>query len=218
MPAASKSPPSTVSPPSPEPREDTSSARLLDRALRGDHSARDALFARYLPWLRRWARGRLPRWARGVVDTSDIVQDTLHRTFTRLTGFQPKGDGALRAYLRSAVENRIRDEQRRAARRPAMDALDDGQPLAGDDRSPLDEVIHVDAWDRYRSGLKRLPRRDQRLIVGRLELGYSFQQLAAVDGRGGPDGARMALKRALVRLASEMGDGDAPGRGRPDGR
>lgn len=210
MPAASKSPPSTVSPPSPEPRDDTSSARLLDRAARGDRSARDALFARYLPWLRRWARGRLPRWARGVVDTSDLVQDTLHRTFTRLTGFQPKGDGALRAYLRSAVENRIRDEMRRAARRPVMNDLDGrGQPPAAGGGSALDRVIHDETWDRYRSALKQLPRRDQRLIVGRFELGYSFRQLAEVDGRAGPDGARMALKRALVRLAAEMGDDEA---------
>ena len=208
MPVATSPPPSTESG-TPGSRDDTSSARLLDRALRGDRSARDALFERYLPWLRRWARGRLPRWARGVVDTSDVVQDALHRTVTRLAGFEPKGDTALRAYLRSAVENRIRDEMRQAARRPAMDVLDGGQPLADDERSPLEQAIHEEAWDRYRSALKHLPRRDQRLIVGRLELGHSFRQLAAVDGRAGPDAARMALKRALVRLAAAMGDGEA---------
>ena len=208
MPAVSSLPPSTDSgtPASPD---DPSSVRLLDRAIRGDRSAREALFARYLPWLRRFARGRLPQWARGVVDTSDMVQDALHRTVTRLGGFESRGDGALRAYLRSAVENRIRDEMRRAARRPNIDVLDGGQPLAGNDPSPLAKVIDGEAWDRYRSALKRLPRRDQRLIVGRLELGYSFTQLAAVDGRAGPDGARMALKRALVRLAAEMGADDA---------
>ena len=207
MPAATSSPPSTE-PGTPGSRDDTSSARLLDRAIRGDRSARDALFARYLPWLRRWARGRLPRWTRGVVDTSDVVQDALRRTVTRLSGFDPRGDGALRAYLRNAVENRIRDEMRRAARRPAMDVLDEGQPLAGNDRSLQEKIVHDEAWDRYRSALKHLPRRDQRLIVGRLELGYSFRQLAAIDGRAGADGARMALKRALVRLAAEMGDDD----------
>ena len=42
--------------------------------------------------------------------------------------------------------------------------------------------------------------------IGRLELGYSFRQLAAVDGRASPDTVRMALKRALVRLAAEMGE------------
>lgn len=209
MPAVSKSTPRSGTPGLPEPPDDTSSARLLDRALQGDRSAREALFARYLPWLRRRARGRLPRWARGVVDTSDVVQDALQRTFTRLTSFEPRGEGALRAYLRSAVENRIRDEMRSAARRPVMEGLDDGQPLAGDGRSPLEAVIRDQAWERYRSALKHLPRRDQRLIVGRLELGYSFRQLAAIDGRVGADGARMALKRALVRLAAEMGDDGA---------
>ncbi|MYN66856.1 MAG: sigma-70 family RNA polymerase sigma factor [Acidobacteria bacterium] len=208
MPAVSSPPPSTESG-TPGPPDDTSSVRLLDRAIRGDPLAREALFARYLPWLRRWARGRLPRWTRGVVDTSDVVQDALRRTVTRLGSFEPRGDGALRAYLRNAVENRIRDEMRQVARRPAMDVLDEGQPLAGNERSPLETAIHAEAWDRYRSALKHLPRRDQRLIVGRLELGYSFGQLAAVDGRAGPDGARMALKRALVRLAAAMGDDDA---------
>ena len=205
MPAASKPPP-TASPPPPARRDDTSSVRLLDRALRGDRSARDALFERYLPWLRRWARGRLPRWARGVVDTSDLVQDTLHRTFTRLTSFQPKHDGALRAYLRNAVENRIRDEMRRAVRQPTVDGLPDGRHPAAASRSALDKVILEERWDRYKSALKQLPRRDQRLIVGRFELEYSFRQLAAVDGRASPDAVRMALNRALVRLAAEMGD------------
>ena len=208
MPSATSSSPPSTEPGAPGPRDDTSSVRLLDRAIRGDRSARDALFARYLPWLRRWARGRLPHWARGVADTSDVVQDALHRTVTRLAGFEPQGDTALRAYLRSAVENRIRDQMRQAARRPAMDVLDEQRPLAGKDRSWLDKVTHDEAWDRYRSALKHLPRRDQRLIVGRLELGYTFGQLAAIDGRTGPDGARMALKRALVRLAAQMGDDD----------
>ena len=205
MPVASP-PPESRGPGVPGSPDDTSSARLLDRAIRGDRSAREALFARYLPWLRRWARGRLPHWARGLADTSDVVQDALHRTVTRLGGFEPRGEGALRAYLRSAVENRIRDEMRRAVRRPAMDVLDEGQPVAGNDRSLQERIIHDEAWDRYRSALKHLPRRDQRLIVGRLEMGYSFQQLAAIDGKGGPDAARMALKRALVRLAAQMGD------------
>ena len=208
MPAAPSSPP-TTEPGSPDSRDETSSARLLDRAIRGDRSAREALFARYLPWLRRWARGRLPRWTRGVIDTSDVVQDALHRTVTRLTGFEPKGDTALRAYLRSTVENRIRDEMRRVARRPAMDVLEEGQPLAGNDRCPQERIIHEETWDRYQSALKRLSRRDQRLIVGRLELGYSFRQLAAIDGRAGPDGTRMALKRGLARLAAEMGADNA---------
>ncbi len=197
-----------------------SSARLLERAVRGDRSAIDELFARYLPRLRRWTRGRLPRWARGVVDTSDLVQDTLLHAFTRITVFEPKGDGALRAYLRhlrQAVENRIRDELRRVARRPAVDSLDGDTQVPGGGPSPLDRAMDNQTWARYLSALKRLSPRERRLIVGRAELGYSFTQLAYIDGRASPDAARMALKRALVHLASEMGDDDVPGSGRRDG-
>lgn len=194
-----------------------SSARLLERAVRGDRSAVDELFARFLPRLRRWTRGRLPRWARDVVDTSDLVQDTLLHAFTRITAFEPKGEGALRAYLRQAVENRIRDELRRVARRPAVHNLDVDIQLPGGERSPLDHAIDEQTWSRYLSALKRLTPRERRLIVGRAELGYSFTQLAHIDARASPDAARMALKRALVRLASEMGDDDASSRGKPNG-
>ena len=167
--------------------------------------------------MRRWARGRLPRWARGVIDTSDLVQDTLLHAFTRITAFEPRGDGALRAYLRQAVENRIRDELRRVARRPAVDNLDTDNQVPGGGPSPLDRAIDDQTWARYLSALKRLTPRERRLVVGRAELGYSFAQLAYIDGRASPDAARMALKRALVRLASEMGDGDGSARGRRDG-
>ena len=201
----------------PDPCQPPSSARLLERAVRGDRSAIDELFTRFLPRLRRWARGRLPRWARGVVDTSDLVQDTLLHAFTRITVFEPKGDGALRAYLRQAVENRIRDELRRFARRPAADNLDDDIQLPGRERSPLDLAIDDQTWARYRSALKRLTARERRLIVGRAEMGYSFTQLAHMDGRASADAARKALKRALVRLAGEMGDDHVTANGTHDG-
>ena len=90
-----------------------SSLDLLERARAGDASALDALMARHLPRLRRWASGRLPRWARDVADTQDLVQDTLLQTFKRIDRFEPRGEGALQAYLRQGVLNRIRDEYRR---------------------------------------------------------------------------------------------------------
>ena len=67
--------------------------------------------------MKEWARDRLPQQVRGAIDTSDLVQDTLQQTFARLGGFEARQASALRTYLRRAVENRIRDELRRAARR-----------------------------------------------------------------------------------------------------
>src|SRR3954468_19823323 len=46
---------------------------LVERAKSGDGDALNQLFARYLPSLRRWASGRLPRWSRDLMDTDDLV-------------------------------------------------------------------------------------------------------------------------------------------------
>ncbi len=187
-------------------RASTSSLRLLLRARRGDRAAREALAARYFPWLRRWARGRLPYWARDGVDTSDVVQDTLLQTFKRIAYFEPRRDGAFRAYLRLAVDNRIRDEMRRVVRRPKVDPSETTDLLVDAGPSPLQQLITDETWARYLQGLQRLTPRERRLIVGRAEMGYSYKQLALIDGRTGPDAARMALRRALVRLSAEMPD------------
>src|SRR5262245_35884429 len=80
-----------------------STFELIDRARHGDQAALDRLFARHLGPLQRWATGRLPRWARGLTDTDDLVQETLLRTFKRMEAFEPRRVGALQAYLRQAV-------------------------------------------------------------------------------------------------------------------
>src|SRR4051812_23968454 len=88
---------------SPDPASQTeleSSLDLLARARAGDRQALDVLMARYLPRLRRWASGRLPRWARDLADTQDLVQDTLLQTFKRIETFEARHEGALQAYLR----------------------------------------------------------------------------------------------------------------------
>ena len=101
-----------------------STIRLVERAQAGDEEALNLLMARHVRPLKRWASGRLPRWARDSADTDDLVQDTLLQTFKRIQDFEPRGAGALQVYLRQAVLNRIKDELRRKSRRPAMPELD----------------------------------------------------------------------------------------------
>jgi len=160
------------------------------------------LFARHLKPLQRWARGRLPGWARDLADTDDLVQDTLVQTFKRIEGFEPRGVGALQAYLRQAVFNRIRDELRRKGRQP--DATDlDGLEVDGG-QSPLEQAIGHEAVDRYERALDRLKPEEREAIIARVEMGYSYEELAEALGKPTPDAARKAAQRALVRLAEEM--------------
>src|SRR5438552_4120644 len=99
--------------------------RLLTRAQAGDADALNSLFSRHVPALSRWARGRLPVWARDSADTHDLVQETVLQTFKNLQGFESRGKGALGAYLRQALLNRVRNEVRRVSRRPTIEGLDD---------------------------------------------------------------------------------------------
>ena len=179
-----------------------STLSLLTRARAGDEAALNDLFARYLPDLQRWAAGRLPRWARDLADTSDVVQETLSQTFRKIERFEHRGEGALRAYLRQAVMNRIRDELRRAQRRPERLALDERQ--SDDGVSPLEAAIGKEALDAYESALQRLSPEERELIIARVELGLTYVELAFATGKPSPDAARMAVGRALVRLAEEM--------------
>ena len=178
-----------------------STGELLDRARAGDGMALERLCARHLHPLRRWATGRLPRWARSTADTDDLVQDVVIQTLKKIDVFVNRRPGALQAYLRQGVINRIRDEVRRSAREPAV-AMLDGQDVGG---SPLDAAIGREAVDRYERALARLRPAEREAIIGRLEMGYTYEELAEVMGKPSADAARKAAERALLRLAEAMG-------------
>jgi RNA polymerase sigma-70 factor (ECF subfamily) len=183
-----------------------STSHLIDRARAGDKEALERLFLRHLKPLQRWASGRLPRWARDVVDTDDLVQDTLLKTFNRIEGFEPRRVGALQAYLRQGVLNRIRDELRRKGRQPGLTDLNGLE--VDQASSPLEQAIGQEAVERYERALERLMPQDRQAIIARVEIGYSYEELAEALGKPTPDAARKAAQRALVRLIEEMKRGD----------
>ena len=179
-----------------------STVHLLERASRGDKAAIDSLFARYLPRLRRWASGRLPRWARDLSDTHDVVQETLLRAFKRVEALEVRGEGAFQAYLRQAVLNQIRNELRRFKRKPEAADLDSNQAAGGP--SPLEAAIGGEAIERYEAALSDLKPEERELVIARIEMGYDYDELADAFGRPSPDAARKAVQRATVRLVEAM--------------
>jgi RNA polymerase sigma factor (sigma-70 family) len=198
-------PPEPIVPPVPPDQRDLdpeSTFQLIDRARAGDREAVERLFARHLAPLRRWARGRLPNWARDLADTEDLIQDALLQTFRRIDAFEVRGSGALQAYLRHAVINRVRDELRRRGRRPETTALDN--EALESILSPLEPAIGREAVQTYQQALLRLTPEDREAIVGRIEMGYSYEELAQVLGRPSPEAARKAAQRAVVRLVEVM--------------
>jgi len=177
------------------------SIELLARARSGDADALNDLCARYLPRLQKWAHGRLPAWARGALDTHDLVQDTLAQVIQRLGSFEPRHDGAFQAFLRTALLNRIRDEIRRAHRRPT-DVLASDRPADGP--SPIEEAIGSEALARYEAALQRLRPTDREAIIARIELGLPYTEVAEALGKPSVAAAHVAVSRALLKLAKEM--------------
>lgn len=144
----------------------------------------------------------MPRWMRRFADTSDVVQDVLMHTFRRLDAFDPRGRHALRAYLRQAIQNRIRDELRRVGRAPQIEPIAPDHP--DPQPSPLEIAMGAEEAARYRAALARLSAEERELIVGRFQMGYSYEQLALAMGRVSSEATRAAVKRALVKLATEV--------------
>jgi RNA polymerase sigma-70 factor (ECF subfamily) len=179
-----------------------STVELLARARAGDDAALDQVFARAIPMLKRWASGRLPLWTRDMIDTDDLVQETVVSTLKHIDVFEYRADSALQAYLRQAVMNRIRNEIRRAMRHPAPLPIDSGAPDEG--LSPLEELIGKQAVEAYDDAMTALEPEEREAIIGRVELGLSYAELATAMGRPSPDAARMAVARALLKLAKQL--------------
>ena len=181
---------------------DESTIELVIRARGGDRFAVEALLQRCLPALTRWAHGRLPTAARGAIDTGDLVQEAVLHALQRLDTFEPRHVGAMQAYLRQSVINRIRDEVRRVVRRPPASPLAEEMP--GDATSPLELAIQAESYERYRRALGALKPREREMVVARVEVQWSLTEIAQNFRMPSVDAARMAVSRALKRLSAHM--------------
>ncbi|MEO7326785.1 MAG: sigma-70 family RNA polymerase sigma factor [Dokdonella sp.] len=176
---------------------------LIRRIRTGDAGAREQLVRRFLPLLRRWAHGRLPQQMRDLNETDDLVQATLFKAMTRLDQFESEGPGAFLAYLRQALLNQVRDEIRRHRRRPEHGDID--VELSDPDTPTLiEQIVGSERVRAYEQALAALPKRQQGLIVMRVEFGMSYPEIAA-EVESTPDAVRVMVARAIVLLSHALG-------------
>jgi RNA polymerase sigma-70 factor (ECF subfamily) len=175
---------------------------LLARVRSGDERARERLLARMLPPLRAWAHQRLPRRARDLAETDDLVQVTLVRVLRHLEDFEPRGEGALFAYLRAILMNAVRDEVRRTVRREPREPLTDDHV----DPAPtaLEHQVGRQAVESYEAALARLGEEQRQAVILKVEMGYSNAEIAEALGRPSADAARVFTARAIAQLAEAM--------------
>jgi len=189
---------------------------LLHLVKRGDEQALNRLVAVYTPLLRRWGRGRLPRGARDLSDTEDLVQVTMTRVLRRIDDFDPRHPGAFLAYLRRAFLNTMRNEIRRASRAPqgdpVADELHDHRP------SVLEEAIGRDALDRYEEALDGLTDEQRAAVILRVEFGLRHAEIAEHLGSPSANAARMLVSRGILRLTELLADAGVVERPEEEGR
>lgn len=181
-----------------------STLELLRRAREGGAEARERLFRRVLPAVKRWARGQVPREARSLLDSDDLVQDTVLRTLANLDRIEASRDRGFYLYLRETLRNRIRDELRRIGRQPAFE---DSIPSQIPDElpDPLVRAIGREGIERYERALAALDPEEAAMVVARIEFALSWREIAETSGKPTEDAARVAVSRALAKIASDLG-------------
>ena len=132
-----------------------------------------------------------------------MVQSGVIRTLKQLDLFEPRTVGGLQAYLRQSVLNRIRDGARKLMRRGITVQIPENISDHGLD--PETQAIVEERSPRFLTALRQLRQEDRQVIIWRLELGYSFKEIAEQLNKSSPDAARMHYPRAVARLRTEMG-------------
>ena len=187
-------------------QSDESTAVLISRARGGDREAWDAVIGPCLRPLNEFAARWLPPAVRSRIGADDLVQEAILSGIAHLDRFECRHRGAFLAYLRTSIRHRIVDELRKASRRRAAGPC--SEPVDGA-RSPLQRIIDQQNVERYAMALARLGARDRQLIMLRVEQHLAYSEVAARLGISNEQAVRMAVRRALSRLARRLRQCDA---------
>jgi RNA polymerase sigma-70 factor (ECF subfamily) len=178
---------------------------LIERARAGSDAALNALYARCAGKLLPLIRLRMGRSLRATLESRDILQAVLLKSFQRLGQFEGSATGSLMAWMARIAENEIRDradyhgrQQRDAARRVPLDDLDERE-LPAPVRSALTQAILNEDAERLERALEALTDSQRDIILLRHFEELTFPEIAARLGKS-DDACRMMFARAMTAL------------------
>ncbi len=184
-------------------------AALVERARDGSGSALDALYARCAGKLLPLIRLRMGRSLRSELESRDILQAVLLKSFHRIGQFKGEASGSLMAWLARIAENEIRDradyhgrQRREAARRVP---LDEAASLPEPVRSALSQVILTQEAERLERALESLSDVQREAILLRQFEELTFPEMAARLGKS-EDACRMMFARAMTALTLKLSE------------
>jgi RNA polymerase sigma factor (sigma-70 family) len=188
--------------------------QLFEAARCGDREAREELFERLLPRVRKIVALRMGRRETDLWDREDLVQETLKDALLAIPDFEVRGEGALCHWLARLVQNNLadharrrnaqrRDEGRRQRRTDRSTVLTDS--VLGTDRStPSKHAQAAETEQRVEAALLALDERARRAIELRKLCNLSFEEIAKELGLGGASSARSLYSRAMAELAKRL--------------
>jgi RNA polymerase sigma-70 factor (ECF subfamily) len=198
---------------------DADTEELIERAGRGDASARQQLLGRYRDRLCRMVAVRLDRRLAARLDPSDVVQEALLDAAQRLGEYLRERPLPFYPWLRRFAWQRLlklhrrhltagkrsaRREEQRVLGLPDESALELAQRLAAPGTSPSNHLLREELRGRVRAALAQLPEGEREVLVLRYLEQLSVGEIAAVLGLS--EGAvKMRRTRALHRLCSLLG-------------
>jgi RNA polymerase sigma-70 factor, ECF subfamily len=180
-------------------------ARLVGQARAGSDAALEALYQRCARKLLPLIRIRMGRALRAEMESRDILQAVLLKSFAKLP--QVQEPAALMGWLSRIAEHEIRDRadyqnrQRRDAARKAP--LDDAADVPAPVRLALSQVIVNEAVERLERALEDLPDAQREVVVLRKMEELTFPEIGARIGRT-DDACRMLYARAMTALTLRL--------------
>jgi RNA polymerase sigma-70 factor (ECF subfamily) len=186
----------------------------LERPGRGaplDGEAVDRLYRRYAPRLLSYIRLKIGRRLREKLESGDILQATLLKSYQHLDGFRGADGRALMAWLARIADREIVDRadfhgrQRRDAGREAP--LDDHAELMARGRSALSQVIVSESTAQLEAAIASLSDAHRDIILLRKFEDLSFPEIAERLGKS-EDACRMLFARAMAALTLRMSAAD----------
>ena len=180
---------------------------LVRDAVAGRPEAVEALYARVAPRVLSFVRMRMGQSLRERMDSRDILQATLLKSFERFGEFQGSGKPALMAWLARIAEREILDRAdyhqraRRSARRE--------EPLSGEDMlearvtSVLSRMIRDERAEKLEHAIEGLSDAHREIILLRKFQELPFREIATRLGKS-EDACRMLLARALSALTLRL--------------
>jgi RNA polymerase sigma-70 factor, ECF subfamily len=174
-----------------------------------DDGALDRLYTRYAPRLLSYIRLKIGRSLREKLESRDILQATLLKSYAHLGAFRGSDGRALMAWLARIADREIADRadfhgrQRRAA--AAETPLDDHPEVAARVRSALSQVIVEERTAQLEAAIASLSDAHREVILLRKFEDLSFAEIAARLGKS-EDACRMLFARAMTALTLRVAE------------